>query len=495
MAFFIQNIFVFSLLRLKLVENKCMKTRTLKKKWLLVVIFFSFCFTINAQDKDNPWLIGFGINAVDFYPTNIKGMVSETGVGTEWYDQFFNLNDHYNYITAPSKLSLSRYISPSFSAELALSINKLTEFGSITLDKSVPYFAVDVNANYNINSLIGDMGFFDPYIMLGGGYNMKSGSNDNNILFKNYASFNSGLGAKFWIYKGLGIRVQSSLKYFFNDGSYRHFQHSASIIYKFGAYDSDNDGIIDSKDNCPETFGVAKFNGCPDTDEDGIQDAEDECPTIFGMPAAKGCPDTDGDGVPDNIDECPTLKGIAAYNGCPDTDGDGIIDIQDLCPTIFGVPENKGCPYPDTDGDGTPDNTDKCKLEPGPPSNFGCPVVKQEQLALQLTEIASNILFVTGSDVIYPKYQDHLNEIATLMIKNGNLKFQIEGYTDNVGEPESNYRLSIKRVNAVLNYLVNRGVSQLNLSAKGFGENAPIASNDTAEGRAKNRRVEIKIVN
>lgn len=471
-----------------------MKTCNLTNNILIIVINFIFILSVNSQDKENPWVIAFGVNAIDHYPTNIKGMKSTIGVRTKWYDQFFNLNDHYNYISAPSKLSLSRYINESFNAELAFTINQITQLGNINLTKSVPYFAIDVNANYNMNMLIGNTGSFEPYALLGGGYTIQSGQGDNNVIFKNQMSFNSGLGAKVWIYKGLGIRVQSMLKYFFNDGSYRHFQHSASLVYKFGAYDRDNDGIDDKNDKCPEIYGLKEFEGCPDSDNDGVPDSLDECPDIFGIVELNGCLDTDGDGVLDKDDLCIRIKGESEFKGCPDTDGDGIIDKKDACPRVAGPASRNGCPDIDSDGDGVPDSIDKCKMNPGLKSNNGCPVIKKE-LASTLTELASSVLFVTASDVIYPKYKVKLDKMAELMKKNSQLKYRIGGYTDNVGSADTNYRLSVKRVNAVLNYLIYKGVSQSNLSVKGFGELYPIATNNTPEGRALNRRVEIKILN
>ena len=470
-----------------------MKTWNLPTCVLIIIINFSYFTNLQAQDKDNPWMIGFGVNAVDYYPTNINGMTSKSGNPTQWFDQFFNTG-HYNYVYAPTKLTLTRYVNRSLNLELAFTMNKITRFGNTSLDKSVAYFAADLNVNYDFNMLIGETGFFDPYALLGVGFNSQSGDKDNNVVFKNYGSFNSGLGAKFWIYKGLGIRVQSMLRYFFNDGSYRHFQHSASIIYKFGAYDGDNDGVDDHKDKCPDIYGLKELDGCPDSDGDGVPDSLDECPDIFGVAESNGCLDTDGDGVLDKIDLCPKIKGKLELKGCPDTDGDGIIDQRDACPTTPGLASRNGCPDLDTDGDGVPDSLDKCKLEPGLKSNEGCPVVK-EKLELELTELASSILFKNASDVIYPEYKVKLDKMSELMKQNGQLKYRIGGYTDNVGPADANYRLSVKRVNAVLNYLISKGVNQFNLSVKGFGELYPIASNNTAEGRALNRRVEVKIIN
>ncbi|HHB52569.1 MAG TPA: OmpA family protein, partial [Saprospiraceae bacterium] len=140
-----------------------MKMNNLYKVTLISALLFLFINPVNSQDKDNPWLISFGINFVDFYPTNINGMTSESGVPTKWFDQFFNLNKHYNYVVAPTKISLGRYINTSFSGELAISVNKIDKVGSIKLNENVSYFALDVNLIYNINKIIGNTKWFEPY--------------------------------------------------------------------------------------------------------------------------------------------------------------------------------------------------------------------------------------------------------------------------------------------------------------------------------------------
>lgn len=470
-----------------------MKMNILSAKNLIFCLVLFFSISMFSQDKDNPWVIGVGVNAVDFYPTNIKGMTSSAGVPTQWYDQFFNLNDHYNYIGAPTKLSLGRYISESFSVEIAGSINKISKFGDIKLAESVSYMAIDLNANYNINKLFGIESWFKPYAIGGFGFNAKGNDSKNDIQFENYGSLNSGVGAKVWLSNRVGIKAQTVYKHFFNDGSFPHFQHSASLIFKFGGYDADNDGIYDKNDKCPDDFGLAVFNGCPDTDEDGVVDSEDECPKTYGSIALKGCPDSDNDGVPDAKDNCPTYPGSPELNGCPDTDGDGIIDMRDACPNAAGPIANQGCPELDSDGDGVIDRLDACKFEAGPASNNGCPNIKKD-LEAKLTELANSVLFISGSNMYYVKYESKLDEIAKLMKSYNNLKFQIRGHTDNVGSEEANYKLSIERVNKILSVLVSKGVNQMDLDVKGFGETMPIDTNDTAEGRARNRRVEIKII-
>jgi hypothetical protein len=81
--------------------------------------------------------------------------------------------------------------------------------------------------------------------------------------------------------------------------------------------DTDGDKVYDKDDNCPNTFGLAEFNGCPDTDDDGIIDSEDDCPDDYGLEEFNGCPDTDEDGIIDSEDDCPDTYGYDRYNGCP----------------------------------------------------------------------------------------------------------------------------------------------------------------------------------
>ena len=148
-----------------------------------------------------------------------------------------------------------------------------------------------------------------------------------------------------------------------------------------GPPDTDNDGIPDDKDRCPDEKGIALAFGCPDTDEDGVPNGEDDCPTVKGSAANKGCPspgDRDADGIPDVNDKCPDVPGTLALGGCPgpqsnsiDTDGDGVTDDKDLCPSVLGEITLFGCP--DKDGDGIADKDDICPDEKGISRLNGCP--------------------------------------------------------------------------------------------------------------------------
>jgi OOP family OmpA-OmpF porin len=196
--------------------------------------------------------------------------------------------------------------------------------------------------------------------------------------------------------------------------------------------------------------------------------------------------DSDGDGVVDEVDKCPgTPRGMEVdAQGCPpDSDGDGVINAADKCPnTPPGVSvDSYGCP-PDSDGDGVPDYLDQCPSTPtgATVNEVGCWSLK------------ATMLFDSNSSYIKSKAHPLLDEVVTILEKNPQIKVEIQGYADNTGTAEYNQWLSERRAKRVMDYLVSKGIARDRLQAKGFGSTRPVASNATEEGRAQNRRVELK---
>lgn len=140
--------------------------------------------------------------------------------------------------------------------------------------------------------------------------------------------------------------------------------------------DKDLDGTADYLDECADAAGPLELKGCPDVDKDGVADAKDRCPDFAGSAELKGCPDVDKDGVSDIDDKCVnTTPGVKVNaSGCPmDNDNDGVANEVDLCPDAAGPLALKGCP--DTDGDGVTDNIDRCPTEKGNIIDNGCPKI------------------------------------------------------------------------------------------------------------------------
>ena len=409
--------------------------------------------SVQAQDENGKWAIGFGINAVDIRTPHQFGDFLKDWGGTK----------DLNILPAVTKLSVARYIGAGFSAEIEGSLNKIKEgFDGYSEDKS--FWNANLQAKYALRRLFTtESGWFDPYIKVGGGYTAyESRFDDKEGGFKALA----GGGINFWFTDHLGVNLQTGYHHGFQKNGTDYFQHSAGIVIKFGAKDTDKDGIPDNKDACPEVPGLKEFNGCPDTDGDGIPDKDDACPEVAGPKKFNGCPDTDGDGIPDKDDKCPDVAGPAENGGCPwpDTDGDGVLDKDDLCPEVAGPASNKGCPEPD------------------------------EKEQKQLNQYAKTILFDTGKSTIKFESAEVLNQIINVLKKYPNSRFRIEGHTDSTGKKAKNMILSQNRADAVKVYLIQGGIDAGRLESQGFGPEKPIASNKNKKGRELNRRVEINLI-
>lgn len=253
-------------------------------------------------------------------------------------------------------------------------------------------------------------------------------------------------------------------------------------------FDYDGDGIYGVYDKCPE--GPEDFDGFEDGD---------------------GCPDydNDGDGVPDELDKCDnTPEGVEiGPDGCPDNDldGDGIPNDIDKCPEDAEdrdrFEDADGCPDPDNDGDGIPDTADNCPNEAETFNDFldddGCPDDPNDKVHISRDRIiiTEQVYFDTGKTSIKKQSYDILDAVVEVLNANQQItKIRVEGHTDSRGSDEMNLELSQGRSEAVMEYMVKNGVAEGRVEAIGYGETKPIRTNDTAEGRSYNRRVEFTIL-
>jgi OmpA-OmpF porin, OOP family len=389
---------------------------------------------------------------------------------------------------------------------------------------------------------------FNPFIVAGYGashFNPKINS-------KNMSTLDYGVGAKYWVAENVALRLDVRDNMIF-DEHIHNVETTLGVVIALGGksaapapaaeakpVDSDGDGVVDTLDRCPGTpAGVAvDSNGCPlDSDKDGVADYLDKCPgtpagvsvdskgcpldsdrdgvadyldKCPGTPAgvavdSKGCPlDSDADGVADYLDKCPgTPAGVAVdRNGCPlDSDADGVADYLDKCPgTPAGVAvDRNGCPL-DSDADGVPDYLDKCPRTPAgvKVDSRGCPqvIVSAEVKAASAARFCSKpavlaINFDTDKTDIKSHYYDELKTVGDFLTYFPNAKGEIAGHADVVGTKTHNLTLSQARADSVKQYIVETfGTDAARIGTKGYGFSKPVATNKTAAGRAKNRRIE-----
>jgi len=358
------------------------------------------------------------------------------------------------------------------------------DFGALKPELSIIYGSADYNAPTHLNNKdtdvwrfglngvyeFGAINNFTPFVKAGIGYENFSDNYDSGN--HNSVYVDAGAGAKYPLASNIDLKVEAIYMNKNNDNRLdSNLELLAGITFKFGAktqevakvvvVDSDNDGIADDKDSCPNSAPGVKVdaNGCElDSDKDGIVDSLDKCPhsAIGAKVDANGCElDSDNDGVVDSLDRCPNTSAGAKVdaNGCElDGDKDGVGDSLDKCPnTPAGAKvDNQGC---------------------------------QEKVNLQIN-------FATGSYNVDAQSMKNIKKFSAFLKAVPNYNVEIVGYTDDVGSARNNKILSKKRADKVRKLIIQEGVSPSRVTSVGMGEDEPIASNATPEGRAKNRRIE-----
>jgi len=305
--------------------------------------------------------------------------------------------------------------------------------------------------------------------------------------------------------------------------------------------DADGDGVLNKNDKCIDEVGPASNNGCPDEDisaavdkqlnqytssvlfvknhssfKPGVTSKLDAIVSVMKKSnKAKFNMDVYTDGGSAKYNEWLSnrrAKAIVKYLGEHGIASDRINVTGHGGANPYASNMNKGRSsngwveikvanndsylLPDIDGDGVLNKDDKCVDEFGSVLNNGCPTkVTSTGIESKLDDFARSILFVKNHSSFKPGVTSKLDAIVTIIKNLNNKRFSIEGYTDSTGTERYNEWLSDRRANAVMRYLVAKGIAANRLMVNGEGEANPIASNMNREGRALNRRAEIKVIN
>ncbi|HUP92987.1 MAG TPA: OmpA family protein [Solimonas sp.] len=328
--------------------------------------------------------------------------------------------------------------------------------------------------------------FPDVYGLVGVGYGQAT-NHPGPVDKYDSIVYETGLGWFFPVWENVMLRADARLRMDTHDndktagttpGENRSFYdgvYSVGLAYAWGM----------SQPVAEEPAKVVD-TGAMDSDNDGVPDAMDKCP---GTPAgavvnADGCEaDEDGDGVPDRIDQCPGTPPGTAVNdvGCPlDSDGDGVPDNIDECPnTPLGTKVlPNGCAL----------KADCRKPNPGEQ-------VDENGCAVEQTNTLRGVNFEFDSDRLTEEAKVILNDVAVTLKAEPNVKVEVRGHTDFIGTDEYNQGLSERRAASAKRYLVEQGVEDARMSTIGFGESQPVDPAQTDEARARNRRVELKVLN
>jgi outer membrane protein OmpA-like peptidoglycan-associated protein len=377
------------------------------KKQLPLILTLLLSVSLFAQSPDKKWSIGYKLGSEQF-----AGYVGEDFSGPE--------DSHFI-----NGLTLSRRISSHF--DLGLSAlwgeyegHYYDEYycEDMTLVRDLTLF--NLNAKFHLFKY--DDVLVRPFVFAGFGLLVFDDEDfeAENILDQ-FQYPDLGLGLNIKVSPTVNITFDETLLFIDRDRNSnnkleRYLQHAVGVSFNLGkSQDTDNDGISDRNDACPEVFGLKQFEGCPDSDSDGVKDSEDNCPNEAGLISLSGCPE----------------------------------EVKKQDPT-----------------------TDKVKTS-------------APKVSLYVVN------FECGNSNINKTSKSILNSIVDVLKKNPNYKLDIKGYTDTDGDENMNLRLSDSRAKIVKKYLTKRGISDKRLFTKGYGEQNPIADNNTEEGKAKNRRVEL----
>jgi len=179
-------------------------------------LFSQDTIVLTAKDSliERSWMVGIGWNFID-----------DSG---DAFNDFTTIRDQWNGVAFPSRISVGRYWKSGFGLELIGTYNNYKEgntIDGITITEDIPYWGIDSRLSYDLNKLVGETGFFDPYVGVGLGY-----SDANNL---GRGTYNAVIGFRTWFSDRWGLDFSSSGKWSFGNEASNHIQHAVGVVYQF----------------------------------------------------------------------------------------------------------------------------------------------------------------------------------------------------------------------------------------------------------------------
>lgn len=391
-----------------------------------------------AQNTTKKWYVSTGAHAVNH--KSVRGL----------FDQYFK-SDNWSKVSPPSQLTIARSINSSLAIDVQASIGDVDNYRLDHDNEFMSLVGAGLRYRFANGYMLNQESWFDPYVRAGanfyrhqyrgihfdGGQDVDgeihgNGRNANN----NFFAVSGGVGINFWIWPKIGINIESQYVWIpeMHSDYIDFFQAKAGLAFRFGKNDRDKDGIIDEEDACPDEWGPKEFQGCPDRDGDKIIDKEDQCP-----------------------DEA-----------CPN----GFETEEYTCELGCKVPKVIEVPVVET------------------------PIIETPVIVEEVIEVVTPAKEINFENVLFEYDSSQLTsegvesaKVAAEIIKQKGGNYFVDGFADSMGSDAYNIKLSRRRAESVRQALIKEGIKPEQLEVRAFGEQYPKCTNETAEGRACNRRV------
>lgn len=362
-------------------------------------------------------------------------------------------NDYLNYQEFSGGLSFGThvYLTPSLNLSVNTAFVPQVSSPENNSDLDRPSM-IDANSlvqfKMNNGRVLSEDAFLAPYLTTGLGL--------NSLRNKTAIYFPAAIGMRMRLSSNLSLNLESMYKQSIGR-RYQHITHSVGIVFSVPTQTKEQPIPEEEMDTAEASPMIA-------------------AKTVITRPD-RGM-DSDRDGIPDEEDSCPDVMGLIQFGGCPPQPSDpkdGPIATADA----FGVdPASLEHTPESTDRAGSTKETIKIDKEDADFLNFA----------------VQNIYFETSSNELKPSSYPVLDRIAEILEKYPDAHLTITGHTDDIGDEKGNLVLSIKRAFQVKYYLVNeKGIRLSRIDSDGYGEQKPIADNESSEGRSQNRRVEFEL--